>query len=519
MIDAHLHPDESRRLSAWSNRILLLALAGIFFLTLYPFRFDFSRHLPRVFFPFLLGGRGKDIGRFDDFLNVMLFMPFGFGFAEKLRERGKSRLVALGFTFAAGAVLSYAVELLQIYIPQRDSGWEDVLTNSFGAVFGGMLFDRCGGTTLRLLSSAEHELRAWLTFRRAALVLLLYVMCWCAIAAQLQKESRPSNWNSDSFLAIGNSASSHFPPAWKGKVFELEMWDYAVSPEFVRALTSRGPADAADLGSMVAYRFSGSAPFQDERHLLPALSWMPQAPGSISGSDVFLDGKSWLISPSPVSLLVSDLERTGQFSLRVLCEPAQASGIDAWIISISSPSGITNLQLRQEDASLVFWFRAPLSIDRHRMSWTIPDAFAANETRDLLVSFDGASAKLFVNGKKRSGTYELGPGAALARFIRHIKTPELEGYEYLFCALLFFPAGCLLGVTWRIAIAQRIYTLFFLLLGFVLPSIMLEIVLVHVSSRAVSFENIWLSILLAASGSLWINADRVAWARSEVRTS
>ena len=66
----------------WSNRILILALAGILFLTLYPFRFNFSRHLARPLFPFSLGGWGKEIGRFDDFLNVLLFMPFGFGFAE-----------------------------------------------------------------------------------------------------------------------------------------------------------------------------------------------------------------------------------------------------------------------------------------------------------------------------------------------------------------------------------------------------------------------------------------------------
>jgi len=508
IIASPIYSDPSPAPSSWSSRVLLLSVAAILFLTLYPFRFDFARHVARPLFPFSLGGWGKDMGHLDDFLNVLLFLPYGFGLSEKLRERGKSRLATIGFTLAAGALLSYAVELLQIYVPQRDSGWEDVLTNSLGAVVGGILFDLCGGATLRLLSSTERELGAWLTFRRAALVLLLYVGCWCAIAAQLQKESRLSNWSSDSLLAIGNSASSHFPPNWKGQVFEVEMWDHAVSPEFVRALSSRDPVDAADLDAMVAYRFSDSAPFQDGRHLLPALSWMPQAPSSISASDVFLDGKSWLISSGPVSLLVNKLEKTGQFSLRVVCEPSEISGTNARIISISSPSGTANLQLRQEDASLVFWFRTPLSIDRGRMSWTIPNAFAATETRDVLLSFDGASVNLFINGNKHDRSYELGPGAALARFVRRIKAPELEGYEYLFCALVFFPAGCLLGLTWRTATEHRIGRLSLLVLGFVLPSLMLEIVLVHVSGRAVSLENISLSILLALSGSLWMNADR-----------
>lgn len=166
------------------------------------------------------------------------------------------------------------------------------------------------------------------------------------------------------------------------------------------------------------------------------------------------------------------------------------------------------MELRQEDAGLVSWFRIPLSMQRARMFWIIPNAFEANETRDFLLSFDSTSANLFVNGKLHSGTYALGPGAALARFIRRIKAQELEGYGYMFCALVFFPAGCLLGLTWRTATAHRIGRVSLLIIGLVLPSVMLEVVLVHVSGRAVSLENIWLSILVAAGGSLWINADR-----------
>jgi len=509
MIERPVHSDASPASSSWSNRVLILAVAGILFLTLYPFRFDFSRHLPRMLFPFSLGGWGKDTGRFDDFLNILLFVPFGFGLAEKLRERGKSRLATLGATLAAGALLSYAVELLQIYIPQRDSGWEDVFTNSLGAVVGAMLFDLFGEATLPLLSATECEARAWLTWRRATLMLTLYLGIWCVISVPLQEAARLSNWNPDSLLVVGNSASNRFTSAWKGQIFELEMWDRAVSPEFARAITSRDLADTADPDAIVAYRFSGSSPFQDRRHLLPGLSWMPRAPGSISASDVFLDGKSWLTSSSSVSALVSDLEKTGQFSLRVVCESAEIDGADGRIVSVSSSSGTPNMELRQKDASLVVWFRTPLSVDRGRMSWTIPDAFAANETRDFFLSFDGASAHLFVNGKKYRGIYELGPGAALARFIhiRRIKAAELEGYEYAFCALVFLPAGCLLGLTWRIVTSHRIGWLS-LLLGFMLPPVMLETVLVHVSGRAMSLENILLSSLLAASGGIWINSDR-----------
>jgi glycopeptide antibiotics resistance protein len=517
MIERSLCSDPSRGFSSWSNRILILAVAGILFLTLYPFRFGFHRHLPRALFPFLLCGWGKGIGLLDDILNVLLFMPFGFGVAEKLRERGKSRLASLAVTLAAGALLSYAVELLQVFIPQRDSGWDDVLTNSFGAAVGALLFDLFGIAVIRLLSQAEYKVASRLILRRAAAVLIVYIGLWCVIAACLQKEARLSNWEPDSLLVVGNSASNRSAPAWKGRVFELEMWDHAVSPEVARALTSRDRANAADRDSIVAYRFSGSAPFQDERHLLPSVSWVPQEPSPTNATDVFLDGKSWLISSGPVSMLVSDLEKTGQFSFRILFEPAEVSGIDARIISISSTSGTASMELRQKETTLFFWFRTPLSSDRARMSWMIPETLRANELRNVLLSFDGTRANLFVDGKERSDSYQLGPGAALARYIRRIKTQELEGYDFVFYVLVFFPLGSIVGIAWRTLSGHWIGRFSLLLLGLVVFSVILDVVLVHVSGREVSLENVWFSILMAASGILWINADHSSLAAVQGR--
>jgi hypothetical protein len=84
----HFSPSSEGRDSAWSNRILILAIAGILFLTLYPFRFDF--HAPaRMVSPFLLGKGFKVHGLYDAFLNVLLFTPFGFGLAEKLSVAGR----------------------------------------------------------------------------------------------------------------------------------------------------------------------------------------------------------------------------------------------------------------------------------------------------------------------------------------------------------------------------------------------------------------------------------------------
>jgi VanZ family protein len=510
MTDAPMYSNASPAASGWSNRILIAAVAGILFLTLYPFRFTFPWHPADHVFPYFLPGKGKAAGLPDAFLNVLLFVPFGFGLAEKLRERGKSWAATLGLTLAAGALLSYAIEFLQIYIPARDSGWEDVLTNSTGSTFGFLLFELCGAAVLRFLSACERTLAMFLTLRRAPLILLAYFALWFAISIPLQKESRLSNWSSDALLVVGNAASGRLVSAWKGEIFRLEFWDHALPREFARRLTSGGPRDAFDTTSLAAYEFSGSAPFRDQGHLLPDLSWVPRAPDLTDSKAVALDGKSWLVSRGPVSALLGDFQKTRQFSIRVLCKPAQVDGIDARIVSLSRTSEPANLEIRQEGANLVFWFRNPLSVKRSRLAWYVSDVFAVQRPRDILFSYDGSNLSLYIDGREERRTYRLSPGTGLAQMVHRIKSSELEGYRDIFYALVFFPAGCLLGYAWRNLIAQPVGRLLFVVFGFLAPAVLLEIVLARVSGRSMSLESIVLAALLTVGGSLWVDADPAA---------
>src|ERR1700722_11354781 len=247
--------------NSWCNRIISLAIAGILFLTIFPFRFDFHRQLPDNRFPMLLGGWGKDAGRADALLNVLLFMPLGFGIAEKLRERGSSRLRSIGMALLAGFLLSYSVEFLQIYIFPRDSGWEDVLTNSCGSCAGFLAYEIFGAGIVRIFSDWERRFSSFLAGRLrgrfawlgASLAVILYCGLSFGFSAQMQKQTRLSNWWPESWLLLGNDAGGRLGTIWRGKILQVQIWDRAITDSTAADLTSRGSPPEAGTGLRAEY--------------------------------------------------------------------------------------------------------------------------------------------------------------------------------------------------------------------------------------------------------------------------
>ena len=490
----------------WSIRILLLATAGILFLTLYPFRFDFHAAVPGGGSPFLLG-RSLKAGRLlDVVLNVLLFVPFGFGLAAKLRERGKSRAFTLALALAAGAFFSYCIEFFQIYIPPRDSGWEDVFTNGSGSVVGFVLYELLGKRVLDWMSNSESWLGSLLTLRRTFVVLLIYFTLWFAASYRFQKSTRLSDWRADALLVVGNDASGKFP--WKGTVNAVQIWDLALRSEVAQQVSAGLAADAANPGLLVDYDFSAGPPFRNQRQISSELAWFPAAPTTSASGLLALDSASWLTSKVAVPDLTLNLEKTNQFTVRVLCTPAQGAEGDGRIVSISQPSGFSDLTLRQEDGYLVFWFRDPLSASHSILAWYFPGVFTDGRARDILYTYDGSNLSLFLDGKREPLTYRLGPGTALAKSIRLVKSAELEGYNYIYYILVFCLPGAILGIAARNRTPLKFAARVWLACWFLIPAFLLEWLLVSTSGRSFSFDYLGLSVLFAVGGYVWINLDR-----------
>jgi len=86
---------------------------------------------------FLFGGWPRYWTRYDAAFNVVAYAPFGLFLALLPRGAPAWRRIATGV--AGGAVLSFAMETLQAYIPPRDSSVFDLVMNSAGTFVGAVI--------------------------------------------------------------------------------------------------------------------------------------------------------------------------------------------------------------------------------------------------------------------------------------------------------------------------------------------------------------------------------------------
>jgi len=147
----------SARAAGPSSRLphALAALYGcaIAYASLWPFG-DWLAPLPGT--PFWLFDSGPSrVPRADVAANALSYLPFGLLVALVPAHAGLGRRVLVALV--AGAVLSFAMETLQGYLPPRHANAMDFMANAAGALIGGALGALLVGSGLRATSRDAHR--------------------------------------------------------------------------------------------------------------------------------------------------------------------------------------------------------------------------------------------------------------------------------------------------------------------------------------------------------------------------
>lgn len=133
----------------------LAALYGcaIVYASLWPFG-DWLAPLPGTPF-WLLGAGPSRVPRADVATNALSYLPFGLLVALVPARAGFGRRVVVGLV--AGAVLSFAMETLQAWLPSRHANAVDFAANCAGALVGGAVGALLAGSGLRTAGRDAHR--------------------------------------------------------------------------------------------------------------------------------------------------------------------------------------------------------------------------------------------------------------------------------------------------------------------------------------------------------------------------
>jgi VanZ family protein len=121
----------------WAGVLLVFYVALVAYGSLFPLS---NWRMPEDdLLAFLVAPLPRYITRTDIATNILAYLPVGFLMAALLRPSMRLRRAAL-WAVGFGLVLSFAMETLQMFLPNRFSSNLDILTNGVGALLGAVLY-------------------------------------------------------------------------------------------------------------------------------------------------------------------------------------------------------------------------------------------------------------------------------------------------------------------------------------------------------------------------------------------
>ncbi|WP_375512200.1 VanZ family protein [uncultured Nostoc sp.] len=469
--------------------ILLILLA-----TLYPFNFSIpdSFSLPEIFASF------NNASNFQDQVNnFLLFMPLGFGFTRLLQKRRIKTRVEVCMVTLVSAGLSLTVEVLQVFLPSRMPTPSDILNNSIGGFLGFICFYLWNSQSFKKTVAQIENSRASRSIKQIVVFCIGYIFLTFMISLLWQNTINLSNWDANYPLLIGNEQTRDRP--WQGYMSEIYIADRAISTNEV----AQGLADSSyfnNLGNslLANYQLKGKCCYKEQTGQLPELLWQGQPLDTQEGKGVVLSSNHWLQTATPVTTLNKRISKTSEFTLSTTLTTANSEQFGpARIISISGNSLRRNLTLGQQGNNLDFRLRTPMTGENGAdLTLNIPNIFTDTNPHHIIITYSRATIQVYVD--KLQNFYSL-----------NLLELMPKNQRIFYYALTFVPLGFYLTILTLLAKRRLILSKLLIPGGILIPSLILEGILVSESGKNLSLKTLLLGMLFTG-GTMLILRVRAA---------
>jgi glycopeptide antibiotics resistance protein len=469
-------------------------------MTLFPFNFSYKDDSSITYIFTYFYNPTINISISDFILNIVLFIPFGFSFTCLLLKSKLSWIIILAMVLLFSFSLSLTIEVLQIFLPFRSPSLTDILTNTLGGLLGFYL--------LRL--RVFNQLSKILSLKVLTVCFIGYLCLTFLISITLPSITDLSNWNPSFSLLLGNELTGDRP--WQGYISDISFIDKTISePELALIFSEAIPLKSLRDSPLAFYQLTGQGNYRDRMGNLPNLSWQGKQLNSIPEDHniAFLTPERWLATEKPASFVTEKIRQTSQFTLIATIATASTNQAGpARIISLSENPYQSNFILGQEDSSLVFRLRTPVTgKNGANPELIVPGVFADTKFHRLVISYADSVLKLYVDKSENFHYIELTPGTALFSYIFPRRAYSSQIFKSSYYGAIFIPLGFFLGaIAIKIYRGKLIFHIIFFSGGILLPSFLLESILVFGGRRNFCLENVLLSMGIMLAAMLTVRA-------------
>jgi VanZ family protein len=490
------------------DRLLVIAsIITVAIATLYPFNFS----IPQNFSVSTIFTSFDNTSFFNDQINnVLLFMPLGFGLASIFQRHQVKALLQILLVIIAGASLSFSVELLQSFLPSRSPTPADILNNTIGAFVGLGCFYFCDSQSFRkIIGSIENS---YFSNSKKKIFFLFtgYILLTFAIGMSWQNNISLREWNANFPLILGNESTGNRP--WEGYISQISFIDEVVSNNQVKLILTNQNYLFKNQNLLIAsYDFNGENNYQDKTGKLPDLLWqgeLPKLEKRDTKKGIFLTPSSWLKSAESAKIINQRIGETSKFTVITTIAAANYNQAGpARIISLSGDSLHRNLTIGQANQDLQLRLRTPITGQNgSEIKISVPKVFADTNNHQIVITYSKGIINVYVD--KYDNVYKFN--------LLELLPNNQKIFAY---AVSFLPLGLCLAVLSIITKRKFNLNRIILAIGILLPSLIVESILIHLNGKSLSLVNLAFGIFFTACTALLLQARITLLSKNELINS